>query len=43
MSKRKGSRYTSGRTRDWIKVKDPAAPWATRLEEEDWDGRRQRR
>ena len=28
VSKLKGSRYTSGRTRDWIKVKNPNAPWA---------------
>jgi bifunctional non-homologous end joining protein LigD len=26
VSKRKGSRYISGRTRDWIKVKNPEAP-----------------
>ena len=37
VSKLKGSRYTSGRTRDWIKVKNPAAPWAKRLEDEDWN------
>ena len=40
VSKLKGSRYTSGRTRDWIKVKNPNAPWAKRLEDEDWDDRR---
>lgn len=38
VSKLKGSRYTSGRTRDWIKVKNPNAPWAKRLEDEDWNG-----
>jgi hypothetical protein len=27
----------SGRTRDWIKIKNPAAPAARRLEEEDWN------
>jgi bifunctional non-homologous end joining protein LigD len=36
VSKRLGSRYTSGRSRDWIKVKNPLAPAAKRLEEEDW-------
>ncbi len=34
VSKLKGSRYTSGRTRDWIKVKNPNAPRAKRLEDE---------
>jgi ATP-dependent DNA ligase len=37
VSKLKGSRYSSGRTRDWIKAKNPDAPWATRLEDEDWN------
>lgn len=37
VSKRKDSRYVSGRSRDWIKVKNPAAPGARRLEEEDWN------
>jgi bifunctional non-homologous end joining protein LigD len=36
VSKRKGSRYRAGRSRDWLKTKNPAAPWAKRLEEEDW-------
>ena len=40
VSKRLGSRYTSGRSRDWIKTKNPAAPGARRLEEEDWNGGR---
>jgi bifunctional non-homologous end joining protein LigD len=40
VSKRLGSPYRSGRTRDWIKVKNPAAPGARRLEEEDWNDRR---
>jgi bifunctional non-homologous end joining protein LigD len=36
VSKRRGSPYRSGRTPDWIKVKNPAAPAVRRLEEEDW-------
>ena len=36
LSKRLGSRYVSGRSRDWIKVKNPAAPPVTRETEEDW-------
>jgi ATP-dependent DNA ligase len=36
VSKRLGSRYASGRTRDWIKVKNPNAPAVKREEEEDW-------
>jgi bifunctional non-homologous end joining protein LigD len=36
VSKRLGSRYTSGRTRDWLKFKNPAAPAAKREAEEDW-------
>jgi hypothetical protein len=40
VSKLKGSRYTSGRTRDWIKVKNPQTPWAKRLEDEDWNEKR---
>jgi hypothetical protein len=36
VSKRLGSRYVSGRTRDWIKVKNPNAPAAKREAEEDW-------
>jgi bifunctional non-homologous end joining protein LigD len=39
VSKRLGSAYRSGRARDWIKVKNPAAPSACRLEEEDWNDR----
>jgi bifunctional non-homologous end joining protein LigD len=38
VSKRLGSPYPSGRSRDWIKVKNPAAPSTRRLEEEDWNG-----
>src|SRR5215218_3924534 len=36
ISKQIGSRYRSGRTRDWIKMKNPAAPAVTREAEEDW-------
>ena len=36
VSKRKGSRYQSGRSRDWIKTKNTEAPVVTRLAEEDW-------
>ena len=36
VSKRKGSRYQSGRSRDWLKAKNPEAPAVTRLAEEDW-------
>ena len=36
VSKRLGSRYTSGRTRDWLKFKNPAAPAVKREAEEDW-------
>jgi bifunctional non-homologous end joining protein LigD len=36
VSKRKDSRYRSGRSRHWVKTKNPAAPAATREIEEDW-------
>jgi bifunctional non-homologous end joining protein LigD len=36
VSKRLGSRYRSGRSRDWLKFKNPAAPAVTREAEEDW-------
>ena len=36
VSKRLGSRYTSGRTRDWLKMKNPDAPAVKREAEEDW-------
>jgi bifunctional non-homologous end joining protein LigD len=36
VSKRIGSRYVSGRTDTWIKVKNPAAPAVRREAEEDW-------
>jgi hypothetical protein len=41
VSKRLGSPYRSGRSRDWIKSKNPAAPAVKREIEEDWaKGRR---
>jgi bifunctional non-homologous end joining protein LigD len=36
VSKRLGSRYVSGRTRDWLKFKNPDAPAVKREAEEDW-------
>jgi bifunctional non-homologous end joining protein LigD len=36
VSKRKQSRYRSGRSRDWVKSKNPAAPAVKREAEEDW-------
>ena len=39
MSKRLGSPYRSGRSANWIKVKNPAAPAVTREAEDDWSGR----
>jgi bifunctional non-homologous end joining protein LigD len=36
VSKRLGSRYVSGRTRDWLKFKNPAAPAVKREAEEEW-------
>jgi ATP-dependent DNA ligase len=42
VSKRKGSRYASGRSRDWIKTKNPDAPAARREAEEDWNRSRAR-
>ena len=35
VSKRKGSWYHSGRSRDWVKANNPKAPAVKRLEEED--------
>jgi bifunctional non-homologous end joining protein LigD len=40
VSKRKGSTYRSGRSRDWIKTKNPKAPAASRPQEEEWGKRR---
>ena len=36
VSKRLGSRYRSGRSRHWIKSKNPAAPAVKREAAEDW-------
>jgi ATP-dependent DNA ligase len=36
VSKRRGSRYRSGRSPDWIKSKNPNAPAVKREAEEDW-------
>jgi bifunctional non-homologous end joining protein LigD len=36
VSKRKDSRYKSGRSPDWIKSKNPNAPAVKRLAEEEW-------
>ena len=36
VSKRIGSPYRFGRSTDWIKVKNPAAPAVKREAEEDW-------
>ena len=35
-SKRLGSRYRSGRTKDWLKFKNPDAPAVKREAEEEW-------
>ena len=36
VSKRKDSVYRSGRSPDWLKMKNTAAPAVKREEEEDW-------
>ena len=36
VSKRVGSPYRSGRSRDWLKMKNPNAPAVKRESEEDW-------
>jgi len=36
VSKRLGSRYRSGRSPHWLKIKNPAAPAVRREAEEDW-------
>ena len=36
VSKRLGSRYVSGRSRNWLKAKNPNSPAVTREAEEDW-------
>jgi len=40
VSKRLGSRYRSGRSPDWLKMKNPAAPAMKREAEEDWGKKR---
>jgi bifunctional non-homologous end joining protein LigD len=42
VSKRLGSRYISGRSRDWLKFKNPDAPAVKREFEEDWGNTRRR-
>jgi bifunctional non-homologous end joining protein LigD len=42
VSQRLGSRYRAGASRDWIKVKNPAAPAFKRELEEDWSKDRRR-
>jgi bifunctional non-homologous end joining protein LigD len=37
VSKRKDSGYRSGRSPDWLKMKNANAPAVKREEEEDWD------
>jgi bifunctional non-homologous end joining protein LigD len=39
VSKRRGSRYESGRSQYWVKSKNPNHAAVTRLTEEDWQGR----
>jgi ATP-dependent DNA ligase len=36
VSKRRGSRYVSGRSSEWIKLKNPHSPAVRREAEEDW-------
>jgi bifunctional non-homologous end joining protein LigD len=38
VSKRKDSPYRSGRSPDWLKIKDPASEAVRREAEEDWGG-----
>ena len=42
VSKRKDSSYRSGRSPDWLKMKNPHAPAVTREAEEDWGKERWR-
>ena len=42
VSKRKDSMYRSGRSPDWLKFKNPAAPAVKREAEEDWGKERWR-
>jgi ATP-dependent DNA ligase len=39
VSKRLGSIYRSGKSKDWLKFKNPDAPAVKREAEEDWGGR----
>ncbi len=43
VSKRLGSPYRFGRSNDWLKIKNPAAPAVRREAEEDWGGKRKAR
>jgi ATP-dependent DNA ligase len=43
VSKRLGSPYRSGRSKHWIKVKNPKAPAVRREAEEDWGNKRRAR
>jgi hypothetical protein len=40
VSKRLGLPYRFGRSNDWLKIKNPAAPAVKREAEEDWGGKR---
>jgi bifunctional non-homologous end joining protein LigD len=42
VSKRLGSPYRSGRSKDWLKFKNPKHPAVKREEEEEW-GKKKRR
>jgi bifunctional non-homologous end joining protein LigD len=42
VSKRLGSRYRSGRSKDWLKFKNPEAPAVKREAEEEWGKERWR-
>jgi ATP-dependent DNA ligase len=39
VSKRKDSMYRSGRSPDWLKMKNPEAPAVKREEDEEWGKR----
>jgi bifunctional non-homologous end joining protein LigD len=43
VSKRRGSRYISGNSDNWVKIKNPAAPAVKRESEVDWNKPRGRR
>jgi ATP-dependent DNA ligase len=42
VSKRKDSAYRSGRSSDWLKMKNPSAPAVRREEEEEWGEKKRR-